>query len=166
MDLPPTTHQPGENHLSELTTLADIAEPVNGINKERMMLLALQGKGATAIGEELGCSKSYVSQVLKPKMDEIKAYLAFKDNPQALWEYQEYRTLNAINEEKLKKMNGRDLFTAAGISRDKVNIFTGKAPVEAENMVFNVVYNDNRVMDGSKDDKPAPIDITPTVDNT
>ena len=142
------------------------ADNLNGINKDHMMLLALQGKGATAIGTALGCTKGYVSQVLKPYMDEIKAYLAFKGNPQELWEFREYQALNCVNTDKLKDANPRDLFTMAGIARDKVNIFTGRAPLEAENMVFNVVYNDNRVMDTPKAEEDTTIDITPTVDNT
>lgn len=138
---------------------------VKGINIDEMMLLALQGKGVTEISETLNCAKSNISQRLKPYMDDIKAYLSFKNNPQELWEYQEYKALSAVNDEKIKKMNGRDLFTVAGIARDKVNIFTGKAPLEAENLVFNVIYNDNRVMDTPKAEEGTVRDITPTVDN-
>ncbi len=148
------------------TAAANTNDHLKGVNKDLMMLHALQGKGPTEIGTILGCDKSYVSRTLAPFKDEIKAYIAHKENPQVLWEFREYQSLNSINAEKLKEASPRDQFTMAGIARDKVNIFTGKAPLEAENLVFNVVYNDNRVMGSTKADEPEPIDITPTVDNT
>lgn len=123
------------------TEAADTTNHINGINKDQIMMLALQGKGPTEIGKELGCDKSYVSRVLAPFKAEIQAYIIHKENPQELWEFREYQVLNSVNADKLKEASPRDQFTMAGIARDKINIFTGKAPVSAESLVFTVVSN-------------------------
>ena len=115
-----------------------------GINKDDMMLLAMQGKGATEIALKLGCHKSNVSRALKPYMDTITAYLIHKEDPATSWKHKEFLALNAIDADKLKEASPRDQFTMAGIARDKINLFEGRMPIEQDNLVFNVVYNDNR----------------------
>ena len=133
---------------------------VYGINKDQIFVLALQDKGPTEIGEILGCTKGYISHVLKPFKDEIKAYVAFKNNPQALWGFREYQALSAINSDGIKKLNARDQFTVAGIARDKLNMFEGRMPIEQDNLVFNVVYNDNRQVNVMQpDNKETPQDV-------
>lgn len=119
-------------------------DPLNGINKDRMMLLALQGKGPTEIGKILGCNKSYVSQTLKPIIEQIKAYGAFKEDPAALWEFQEFKSLASVNDEDLKKASGRDKVTMAGIARDKVQMLRGQA--ESKNsisIILNLAHQAN-----------------------
>lgn len=140
----------------QLPTKTTQPDPLNGINKDHMMLLALQGKGPTEIGKELGCSKSYVSQTLKPIIDQIKAYGAFKTDPAALWEFQEFKSLASVNDEDLKKATGRDKVTMAGIARDKVNILRGS--VENKNSV-SIILNLAHLANESK-----TIDIKATVD--
>ena len=125
-------------------------DQLNGICKDRMMLLALQGKGPTEIGKELGCSKGYVSQILKPRIEEIKAYRAFKTDPAALWEFQEFKSLASVNDEDLKKANGRDKVTMAGIARDKVNTLRGSG--ESKNsisIILNLAHeaNERQIID-------------------
>lgn len=129
---------------------------INGINKDHMMLLALQGKGPTEIGQILGCDKAYVSRILKPFKHEIKAYLAYKENPKLLWEYQEYRVLNSVNDNDIKKANLTMKSAFAGTARDKINTFEGRTAIENESLVFNVVYNDNRTIVSDK-----TVDVTP-----
>ena len=115
-----------------------------GVNKDTMMMLALQGKGPTEIGKELGCAKSYVSTTLKPFREEIKAYLAFKNDPSTLWEYKEFKSLASVNDEDLKKASGRDKVTMAGIARDKVQMLRGQA--ESKNsisIILNLAHQAN-----------------------
>lgn len=119
-------------------------DQLNGICKDRMMLLALQGKGPTEIGKVLGCSKGYVSQILKPKIEEIKAYRAFKDDPASLWEYSEFKALASVNDEDLKKATGRDKYTMAGIARDKVHILRGQSENKNSiSIILNLAHEAN-----------------------
>ena len=125
-------------------------DPLHGINKDRMMLLALQGKGPTEIGKILGCTKSYVSQVLKPIIEQIKAYGAFKEDPSALWEFQEFKSFASVNDEDLKKASGRDKVTMAGIARDKVQMLRGQS--ESKNsisIILNLAHqaNEKQIID-------------------
>lgn len=148
------------------TEAATTTNHMQGVNKDQMMLLALQGKGPTEIGKILKCAKSYVSAILKPFKAEIQAYIIHKENPQELWEFREYQVLNSVNASKLKEASPRDQFTMAGIARDKINIFTGKAPLSSDNLVFNVISNGDVSISLGVDMKEADmIDITP-VDNT
>ena len=137
-----------------------------GINRDQMMLLALQGKGPTEIGRELGCTKSNVSQVLKPFREAIKAYVAYKADPKTLWEFQEYRVLSSVNDEDIKKSNLTMKSAFAGTARDKINLFEGRMPIESENLVFNVVYNDNRQVNVMQpDNKATPQDVVVVADD-
>lgn len=131
-------------------------DSLHGINKDRMMLLALQGKGPTEIGKELGCTKSYISQVLKPKIEEIKAYRAFKNDPASLWEYSEFKALASVNDEDLKKATGRDKYTMAGIARDKVQTLRGQSENKNSiSIILNLAHEAN---------EKQIIDIKATVD--
>jgi len=134
----------------QLTATTTQPDQLNGICKDRMMLLALQGKGPTEIGKELGCSKGYISQTLKPKIKEIKAYRAFKDDPAALWEYSEFKALASVNDEDLKKATGRDKYTMAGIARDKVQILRGQSENKNSiSIILNLAHeaNEKQIID-------------------
>ena len=131
---------------------------ITGVNKDMIILLALQGLKPTAIGIKLNCDKSYASRIIKPIKDEIDAYLAYKENPQTLYEYREYQLLNSINKNDIKDASLLQKTTSAGICRTKINEIKGIAPLDSTKCQFTVVYNDNRVMSDS-DDKT--VDIIP-----
>ena len=52
----------------------------------------------------------------------IDGYIAFKNDPAALWEYQEYRVLSAVNESDINKARLAEKATFSGIARDKVRL--------------------------------------------
>lgn len=141
--------------------------PDNPLSVDKMMLIALQeGYSPTAIANKLGCDKAHVCRTLKPYKDRIEAYMAFKNNPEELWEYSEFMALSSVNINKLKEASPRDQITIAGIARDKVNIAQGKAPIEAGSLVFNVVSNGDATINlNISMEEHDVIDVTP-VDNT
>src|SRR3989304_3563026 len=92
------------------------------INQDQVLLYALQGKGVTEIATLMQCDKAYISRMLSPMRHHIDGYLAFKNDPAALWEYQEYRVLSAVNESDINKARLAEKATFSGIARDKVRL--------------------------------------------
>jgi len=95
------------------------------INQDQVLLYALQGKGVTEISNLMHCDKAYISRMLSPMRHHIDGYLAFKSDPAALWEYQEYRVLSAVNEGDINKARLAEKATFSGIARDKVRLQRG-----------------------------------------
>ena len=92
------------------------------INQDQVLLYALQGKGVTEISNLMHCDKAYISRMLSPMRHHIDGYIAFKNDPAALWEYQEYRVLSAVNESDINKARLAEKATFSGIARDKVRL--------------------------------------------
>ena len=97
------------------------------INQDQVLLYALQGKGVTEIATLMQCDKAYISRMLSPMRHHIDGYLAFKNDPAALWEYQEYRVLSAVNESDINKARLAEKATFSGIARDKVRLQRGQS---------------------------------------
>ena len=97
----------------------------NKINKDYVMMLALQGKGVTEIARIVGCNHSHICRLLAPNIKQIEGYLAFKADPAALWEYQEYKVLSSVTPENINKARLAEKATFSGIARDKVRLQRG-----------------------------------------
>ena len=97
------------------------------INQDQVLLYALQGKGVTEIATLMQCDKAYISRMLSPMRHHIDGYLAFKNDPAALWEYQEYRVLSAVNDSDINKARLAEKATFSGIARDKVRLQRGQS---------------------------------------
>ena len=94
---------------------------------EKLLMYALQGKSCDEIAKLTGCSRQNVSFRLKAHKDQIDAYLTFKQDPAALWEYQEYRVLNSVADSDINKARLAEKATFAGIARDKVRLQRGQS---------------------------------------
>jgi len=88
-------------------------------------MLALQGKGVTEIARIVGCNHSHICRLLAPNIKQIEGYLAFKADPAALWEYQEYKVLSSVTPENINKARLAEKATFSGIARDKVRLQRG-----------------------------------------
>lgn len=89
--------------------------------------MAIQGLSVTEISKHYGVTTGAISQLLKPLRDEIQGYLVFKRDPAALYEWQEYRILNSLTDDDIKKMGGYQKVGSSSLIRDKVRLERGQA---------------------------------------
>src|SRR3990167_997848 len=117
----------------------------NKINKDYVMMLALQGKGVTEIARIVGCNHSHICRLLAPFMRQIEGYLAFKADPSALWEYQEYKVLQSVSESDINKARLAEKATFSGIARDKVRLQRGLSTsnISAITSIIQAVHDRN-----------------------
>lgn len=118
-------HMQTNNSVVNTTTKLD--KIAGKIPVEKLLMYALQGKSYDEIAKLTGCSRQNVSNRLKTHKNQIDAYLTFKQDPAALWEYQEYRVLNSVADSDINKARLAEKATFAGIARDKVRLQRGQS---------------------------------------
>lgn len=106
-------------------------EPLSPLTREipieTMLLYALQGIPTAEIARKVNCTPQNINQRLKPFRERIDAYLQFKSDPAALWEFQEFRVLSSLSESDINKARLAEKATFAGIARDKVRLQRGQS---------------------------------------
>jgi len=130
------------------------------INQDQVLLYALQGKGVTEIATLMQCDKAYISRMLSPLRHHIDGYLAFKSDPAALWEYQEYRVLSAVNESDINKARLAEKATFSGIARDKVRLQRNQSTsnISAITSIIQAVHERKPQPIVVSDERPISID--------
>ena len=97
------------------------------IHKEKALLMAIQGHTYQQIADHFNCTRSAVSQILSKDKALIEGYLAFKENPDKLYELKEYQLLTNLTDEDIKKMPGGSKMLASCQARDKIRLLRGES---------------------------------------
>ena len=97
------------------------------VDKDQAFLMALKGVPFTEIGKHFGVTHSAISHLLAKRRDAIRAYLAYKDNVDTLYDLKAVETLIALTPDKIKKMSGDRLILSACQATDKARLIRGQA---------------------------------------
>ena len=89
--------------------------------------MAIEGKTYQQIADRFHCTKGLVSQVLSKDRALIEGYVAFRENPDKLYELKEYQLLSNLNDEDIKKMPGGSKMLASCQARDKIRLLRGES---------------------------------------
>lgn len=129
------------------------------VNKEEALVMALKGDTQAKIAARYGVSVPAISKLLKPHMDRIRAYQAFKEDPATVYEATEHMILTSVNADDIKKMSGYQKVGSAALLRDKVRLERGKATQITQSIQYilsQIEYED-------KTSGKHPANITPQV---
>lgn len=97
------------------------------VDKDQAFLMALKGVPFTEIGKHFGVTHSAISQLLSKRRDAIRAYLAYKNDIDTLYDMRAVETLIALTPDKIKKMSGDRLMLSACQATDKARLIRGQA---------------------------------------
>lgn len=126
---------------------------------EQLLMYALQGKSYHEIAKLTGCTHQNVSARLKAHKNQIDAYLTFKQDPAALWEFQEFRVLNSVADVDINKARLAEKATFAGIARDKVRLQRGQSTTNIQALTALITSIHSPDVPRGTIDTPPPIDI-------
>ena len=97
-------------------------KPCYKINKHEARLLLLQGNSSADVARKLGVTPSAISQMFNGELEQIKEYLAFKQDPGTVYEYIESKIAANLTKAKIEKMSGYQSVGSCNLLRQTVRL--------------------------------------------
>jgi len=105
------------------------------VNKDLVLLKALQGHSNTDIATQFEVTPSAISQMLKPYKQVINGFLVFKEDKATALEMKQFLLVNNLNDATIKKMSGRDTAVSIGILHDKIRLERDQSTANVASLV-------------------------------
>lgn len=107
-----------------------------GIAWDEVFLLKRKGLSNAQVGKLLGCSAQNIDYLIKKYGDSLETVETYKKNRADLLAAKQSRLLEALTDEKIEKMAGRDLVVSLGILQDKERLQRDQSTMNLSVMSF------------------------------